>query len=48
MPAQESWEKPFRDALDAVRGGNFDQVKNALNALGFELVQTTDPNHWVY
>ncbi len=48
MPAEESWEKPFRDALEAVRGGDFDQVRNALDAIGFKLVQTTDANHWGY
>jgi hypothetical protein len=44
----ESWEKPFEEGLDAVRRGNFDEVKNALEDVGFKLDQTTDPNHWIY
>lgn len=48
MPEEESWEKPFRDALDAVRGGDFDEVRKALQALGFNFVQGKDPNHFIY
>ncbi len=43
MPEEESWEKPFRDALDAVRGGDFDEVRKALQALGFNFVQGKGP-----
>ncbi len=45
---EESWETPFREALEAVRRGDFDEVKAALESLDFEVKQTGDPNHWMY
>ncbi len=45
---EESWEKPFRDAIDAVRKGDFEEIRTALEFLGFRFVQTKDPNHWIY
>ena len=48
MAEEESWEKPFREGIEAVRRGDFDEVKEALEALGFRFVQTTDPNHYLY
>src|SRR5215467_9160694 len=42
------WEAPFRAAQAAVRGGDFDEVRRALEGLGFEFRQTSDANHWMY
>lgn len=42
------WEQPFKEALEIVSHGGFDEVKNALEKLGFKLQQTGDPNHWMY
>lgn|GEM_PF-6926376 len=41
-------ETAFKEALEAVKGGDFDDVRRALENLGFELVQKADPNHWMY
>lgn len=48
MAKEETWEARFRRALEAVRRGDFDEVKRALESLGFILEQTGDPNHWMY
>ena len=45
---EESSERPFQKAVEVVRNGRFDEVKDALEALGFRFVETTDPNHWIY
>lgn len=43
-----SWEQPFQEALEIINRGGFEEVKNALEKLGFTLRQTGDPNHWIY
>jgi len=48
LAKEETWEARFRRALEAVRRGDFDEVKRALESLGFILEQTGDPNHWMY
>lgn len=48
MAGEESWEKPYTDAIQVVRKGDFDEVKKVLEALGFGLSQKGDPNHFRY
>lgn len=48
MAEVESPERRFDKAVEVVRNGRFDEVKDALEALGFRFVQTKDPNHWIY
>jgi hypothetical protein len=48
VAAAGTWEQRFRRAAEAVRNGRFDDVKAALEALGFEFRETKDPNHWMY
>lgn len=48
MPEHEEWEQPFRAAREAVRVGDFDEVKDSLALLGFKFKQGNDPNHWTY
>jgi hypothetical protein len=45
---EKTWESPFNEAIGIVRLGIFDEVKAALEMLGFVFRQTTDPNHWIY
>jgi hypothetical protein len=44
----KEWEKPFQRVRDIVRGGDFDEIKKALQTLGFKFCETADPNHWMY
>jgi hypothetical protein len=46
--AEEDWGEPYRNALEALNKGDFDEVKRALELLGFKFVKGTDPNHWMY
>ncbi len=48
MPAPEPSEEAFKEALEIIRRGDFDEVKEALQGLGFEFKPTGDPNHWMY
>lgn len=48
MSEEQAWERPFTTALDAVRRGDFDEIKNALESLDFKFEQRNDPNHWFY
>jgi hypothetical protein len=48
LVGEQTWERPFNQAIEVVRGGLFDEVKAALEALGFVFIQTKDPNHWMY
>jgi len=41
-------DQEFAEALRVVRGGDFDEVKAALQKLGFEFWPGKDPNHWMY
>ncbi len=41
-------EEQFRCALEAVRRGRFKEVRNQLESLGFEVKDTSDPNHVMY
>jgi len=41
-------ESPFDKAIEVVRRGLFDEVKAALEVLGFVFRETKDPNHWLY
>jgi hypothetical protein len=45
---QGTWELPFDAAIEVVRRGVFDEVKDALEALDFVFKETKDPNHWLY
>lgn len=47
MPDHD-WEQPFRTAREAVRRGDFDEVKSSLEDLGFCFRQGSDPCHWTY
>ena len=47
MPDHD-WEQPFRSARETVRRADFDEVKAALEDLGFRFKQGNDPNHWTY
>ncbi len=44
----EDWKKPFQSARLAVQRGDFDEVRNTLQALGFIFKQGKDANHWSY
>jgi len=43
-----TWEAPFDKAIEAVRRGVFNDVKGALETLGFVFCDTADPNHCMY
>jgi len=45
---EESWEKPYTDAIQIVRRGDFDEIKESLKSLGFQISETSDPNHLMY
>ena len=38
----------IEQALNAVRNGDFDQVKRQLELLGFIFKQGKNPDHWIY
>ena len=48
MAELDDWEQPFRAAREAVRRGDFDEVKNSLEGLGFNFKQGKNPDHWTY
>lgn len=48
MADEQKWRQSFDTAIEVVRQGDFDEVKAALEVLGFVFVQTGDPNHWMY
>jgi len=48
VPEHEDWEEPFRTAREAIRAGDFNEVKKSLLRLGFSVKETTDPNHCMY
>lgn len=48
MAVEDPREKTFKEALDAVDRADFGEIKNKLEALGFEFKETKDPNHWMY
>lgn len=48
MAEEQNGYERFTDALDIVRRGNFDEIKEAFEGLGFKFVQGRDPNHWTY
>lgn len=48
MARQETWEAALDHAREAVSGGDFSEVKQALESLGFIFRQAKDPNHWWY
>lgn len=39
---------PVDEALNAVRNGDFDEVKRHLELLGFKFKQGKNPDHWAY
>jgi hypothetical protein len=45
---EQTWEHQFKDAVANIREGDFDAIKTALESLGFQFKETTDPNHWMY
>jgi len=45
---EENWEKPFDEALATIRRGDFGEVMEVLESLGFTLVPTKNPDHWMY
>jgi hypothetical protein len=45
---EKTWEASFKAAIEVLRRGAFDEVKPALEALGFVFCETRDPNHWMY
>lgn len=48
MSAEAGSEDRFASALAIIRKGDFDEVKSALENLGFEFRQGRDSNHWSY
>ena len=48
MSDGETSDREFADALEVVKRGDFDDVKAALQKLGFEFRPGKDPNHWTY
>jgi len=45
---EQAWEPLFNKAIEIVRRGVFDEVRIALEGLGFVFSETKDPNHWMY
>jgi hypothetical protein len=41
-------DKAFREANEAINNGDFDEIKSALVALGFEFRETSNAGHWQY
>jgi hypothetical protein len=41
-------ERAFDAAIEVVRRGLFNEVKDALERLDFVFKETKDPNHWLY
>ena len=48
MADEETRKAAFSKAVEAIRAGQIDAIKAAMEALGFVFRQTGDPNHWVY
>jgi len=46
--AERAWESSFEKAIEAVRRGGFEEVKAAMEVLGFVFRTTGDANHWIY
>jgi hypothetical protein len=46
--AEEQKWRPFDNAVEVVRRGDFDEVKATMEVLGFMFEQTGDHNHWMY
>ncbi len=41
-------EKRFAEALEAVQRRDFDELKKAMEVLGFRFKQGKNPQHWTY
>ena len=48
MAEEKTWEHQFDKAVEVVRRGVFDEIRVALEVLGFAFHETKDPNHWMY
>lgn len=46
--AEQSWEERLEEARTAVRRGDFDEIKSALEKLEFTFRLTSRADHWIY